>query len=115
MADGEVPAERGEVLRIEHLRHQPCLFVHANGRPIGDGDTGGFLPAVLQRIQPEKRHARYIFIRRINADDAAFVLGFIRGWHSCLLVGRLFEPPRTRSTQSLCDFFVNLVSFVVQV
>ena len=77
MPDGVVARQRREVAFIEDLRDQPDVFVHADRSPIGHGDARRFLSAMLQRIQAKERHARDIFVRRVDADDAAFFVGSV--------------------------------------
>ena len=69
--------QRSQVLRVENLRDQADILVHAHGLPIRDGDAGGFLPAVLQGKQAKKGHARHIFIRGINAKHAALFVRMV--------------------------------------
>ena len=69
--------QRRQVLRGEDLRDQADIFVQADGAPIGDGDAGGFLPAVLQGKQAKEGHAGHIFVGGEDADDAAFFVGMI--------------------------------------
>jgi hypothetical protein len=69
--DGEMPVERGEVGRAEDLRHEPHLAVHDGARPVGHGDAGRLLAAVLEREQREVGQRRDVLARRVDAEHAA--------------------------------------------
>src|ERR1700687_4642880 len=71
VADGVVAGEGRQVLRVEHLGHQPHVFVQPGRVAVGDGDAGRLLPAVLQGIDTEIGHARHVFVGREDADNAA--------------------------------------------
>jgi hypothetical protein len=64
--------QRGQVLRVEDLRDQPNIFMQADAVAISHRDARGFLPAVLEGVQPKKGHARHIFVGGEDADYAAF-------------------------------------------
>ena len=51
MPDGDVARHGRQRLLVEHLADQAEVFEDQHLRSIGDGDTGGFLAAMLQRVQ----------------------------------------------------------------
>ena len=51
MPDGDVALHCGQRLLVEHLAHQAQIFEDQHLGSVGYGDPGGFLAAVLQRIQ----------------------------------------------------------------
>ena len=53
MADGDVALHRRQRLLVEHLADQAEILEDQHLGAVGDGDAGGFLPAVLQRVQAE--------------------------------------------------------------
>ncbi len=73
MADGEVALQRCERGLVEDLRHEAEVLVDDGAGAVGDGDPGGLLAAVLQRVQPEVGEFRDLFPGGPDADDAAGV------------------------------------------
>ena len=60
MADGQTPFERLQGVLIEDVRDQAHGDVPHQFLAVGRNDPGGFLAAMLQRVQPEIRQARGI-------------------------------------------------------
>jgi hypothetical protein len=75
--DRQVALQRAQARFVEHLRHQAHVFVERDPPPVRDGDPGALLAAVLQGVQPEKRQTRYVFIWRVDPENATFVLRFV--------------------------------------
>ncbi|GAA1473018.1 hypothetical protein GCM10009621_11150 [Corynebacterium felinum] len=57
---------------IEDLRNKTEIFVHHHLLAITNGDTGGFLPPVLQGEKTEIGEFRNFFARCPNTEHAAF-------------------------------------------
>jgi hypothetical protein len=51
--------------------------MHGHALPIRHGNTGRFLPPVLEGVQPKERHARCILVRSEDTDHAAFIVGMV--------------------------------------
>ncbi len=73
VADRYVPWEISEVVLLEHLRDEPHSAVEMNSVPISRRDASALLAAVLQGIDAVEGNAGYVFIRRVDAEDAAFL------------------------------------------
>ena len=90
MADRDVALHRGQRLLVEYLADQPEILEHQHLRTVGDGDAGGFLAAVLQRIQAVVGELGHFFARRPHPEYAALFAGFVIG----LLAGHDRAAPR---------------------
>src|SRR3954463_9252702 len=73
--DGEMAAKAAEGRLVEDLADQPEVLVDDHGSTVGDGDPGGLLPTVLQRVQTEVGQLGDLLPRRPDTEDAAGVLG----------------------------------------
>ena len=71
MADRRVTLQAAQLLLGEDLGDEAHVSQHGETALVGDGDSGRFLPAVLQREQAEVRDARYVTVWSANAEDAA--------------------------------------------
>ena len=71
VADRDLAGKRGELLLVEHLRHEPHLAHCSDPPAFVDRDPGRFLAAVLKREQAEVREARDVALDRSHAEDAA--------------------------------------------
>ena len=74
MADGQVPAQRREHLLVEDLADQAEVLEHHGAPPVGDGDAGGLLAAVLQRVEPVVGELGDVLAGRPDAEDAALLV-----------------------------------------
>ena len=72
--DGDVAGECAQGGVVEDLRHEPHVLVDEDLLPVGGRDPRGFLPAVLQRVQPEVGEFGDLLARRPQSENAAFVL-----------------------------------------
>jgi len=77
MPDGKIPRQCADSGRGKDLGYQPGIFMHADFPAIGNRNSGSFLPAVLQRVQPKECHPRYILAGGINPQHTAFLLGML--------------------------------------
>ena len=75
MPDGDVPVQRGQGLLVEHLGDQAEVLEDDDLRPVGDGDAGGLLAAVLQRVQAVVAELGDLLAGRPDAEDAALLAG----------------------------------------
>ena len=71
MADGDMAGELAERLFVEYLRDQTHAGVNTKLLTVRSGDTGTFLSAVLKCEKAEEGKPCYIFVRGIDAEDAA--------------------------------------------
>ncbi len=76
--DSYVARQAGQAGIIEDLRHQPQVLRHRDRATISHRDARTLLPAMLQGLQTEAGHARYIATRRIDAEYTAFLFRMIR-------------------------------------
>src|SRR5262245_9440916 len=66
--------QRCGIERIGDVAHRPR---QANVRPVGRGDSGALLAAVLQRVESEIRHVRGFGVAK-DPEDAAFVVELVK-------------------------------------
>jgi len=66
MSDGDIATELAQYRFIEGLGDQPHLGVIVNMLPIGGGDAGTLLAAVLEGIEAEEGEPGHILARCIN-------------------------------------------------
>ena len=52
MGDAYIALQAAHMARLEHILHQPIVFVHVKGVAIASDDTSGILAAMLQNQQP---------------------------------------------------------------
>ena len=57
VADRDVAAQLAEDVFVEDRAEQAHLFVRADRSAVGGGDAGGFLAAMLQRVERKEREA----------------------------------------------------------
>ena len=75
VADGQVAAQRVEGRLVEDLRHQAHVLEDHDLGAVADRDAGGFLAAVLERVETEVGELGHLLARGPDAEDAAGVLG----------------------------------------
>jgi hypothetical protein len=71
MPDGDMPGEGSESIFREDIGHPPHARINPDLFPIGRGDAGAFLAAVLQGKKCEKGKTGYILIGCIDTENAA--------------------------------------------
>jgi hypothetical protein len=71
MPDGDMPGERPESILSEDVRNTPHARIDSDLFPIGRGDTGAFLAAVLEGKECEKGKTGYILVGCIDTKNAA--------------------------------------------
>ena len=74
MPDRDVALQGGESGLVEDLADQAEVLVDEHERAVADRDAGGFLAAVLQRVEAEVGELGDLLARRPDAEDAARVL-----------------------------------------
>ena len=74
MADGGEAGEERQVVLIEHLGDEAHPGSDVDAASIACGDAGALLAAVLEGVDSVEGYARYVFIRREHAEDAALLL-----------------------------------------
>jgi hypothetical protein len=74
VADCDVAGQRRQRGLVEDLRDQAEVLVDDEGAAVADRYAGGFLAAVLQRVQAEVSELGDLFPRRPDAEDSARVL-----------------------------------------
>ena len=83
MPDRDVALHRGKRLLVEYLADQAEILEHQHLRTVGNGDAGGFLATVLQRIQAVVGELGHFFARGPYPEYAAlfawFVIGLLAG------------------------------------
>ncbi len=80
--DGDVAFHRGQRLLVEDLTDQAEILEHQHLRPVRDGDAGGFLPAVLQRVEAVVRHLGDFFAGGPDPEYTTLFTGriLVRYW-----------------------------------
>ncbi len=73
MAHGHVAGQGLELALVEDLGYQAHVAHGHDVAALADGDPGGLLPAVLQRVEGEVGQARDLALGRVYAEDATFV------------------------------------------
>ena len=73
VADRHRARERPELGLVEDLGHEAELTCGDDLPAVDGGDARGLLPAVLQCVQREVRETGDVGLRRVNAEDPAFV------------------------------------------
>jgi hypothetical protein len=71
VADGRIAAQAVELLLVEDLRDEAHVAEHGQPALVGDGDSGRFLAAVLEREEPEEGDARDVALRGADAEHSA--------------------------------------------
>ncbi len=74
MPDAELALEGGEGRFAEDLSDQAHVLVDEDPGAVGDRDAGGFLAAVLKRVEAEEGEFGYFLIRRPDAEETASFL-----------------------------------------
>ena len=77
MPDGDVTLHGGQSLLVEHLADQAEVLEHQHLRAVGDGDAGGFLAAVLQRVQAVVGELGNVFAGCPHSEYAALFTGLV--------------------------------------
>ena len=82
MPDGDVALHGRQRLLLENLADQAEVLEHQHLGPVGHGDAGGLLAAVLQRVQPEIGEFGDLFAGGPYAEYTAFFAGrvFLGQW-----------------------------------
>ena len=90
--------------RRENILHVAQALVHVNIRTVGRSDSGGFLPAMLERVQPEISHFRSLGVPK-NTEHATMVVKMIvvdlyQTIHACISEPQLsqYDLPRFSGT-----------------
>ena len=73
MADRHVSAHRLEGLLVEDLAHQSEILVDEHLLAVRDGDAGGLLAAVLQRVQAVVGELGDVLAGSPDTEDAALL------------------------------------------
>ena len=74
VADGQVAAQRAQVVLLEDLRDEAERALRDDGAAaVGRGDARRLLAAVLERVQGEVREARDVVLGGEDPEDAALV------------------------------------------
>ena len=71
MRDRRLALEPLELLLGEDLRHESHVPEDGQPRPVGDGDPGRLLTAVLEGEEAEVGEPRDVALRPVDAEDAA--------------------------------------------
>ncbi|BBX21106.1 hypothetical protein MTER_05170 [Mycolicibacter terrae] len=96
MSDRHVTRHRRQRLLLEHLADQAEVLEHQYLGAVADRDAGGFLTAVLQRIQAEISEFRYFFAGGPYTEYAALFAGCVLKVY-CLLVRHVIAAPGGRA------------------
>ena len=83
MADGDVAAKVAEVLFVEDLGDEAHAEVAVEFVAVGCDYSRALLASVLERVQAVEGHSCRVFIRGVDAEDAAVLPG--TGVHTYLL------------------------------
>ena len=75
----QVAVEDRQGFVVEHLGDQAHILVNEDRAPVGDGDSGGLLAAMLERVEPVVGELGDRLARREYAEHAAFVLRLLPG------------------------------------
>ena len=95
MADCQIALQRRKIAFGERLGNQPQVLRGHDGVAVANGNAGRFLTTVLQCLQAEARHARYIFTRCVDAENTALLfhpVGALSGKHRH---AHAMQPPHT--------------------
>ncbi len=90
VSDGDVAFHRGQRRLVEDLADQPEILEDQHLGAVGDRDTRGLLPAMLQGVQAVVGELGDVFTRRPDAEYATLFAGFWIG----LLAGHGMAAPR---------------------
>ena len=71
MTDRELTAQPAQLLLVEDLRDEAHVAQRRQPAAVGNGDSGGLLPAMLQREETEVRDAGDVTPRRPNSEQTA--------------------------------------------
>ena len=77
MPDRDVALHRRQRLLLEDLTDQAEILEHQHLRTVCDRDAGGFLAAVLQRVEAEVGHLGDFFAGGPYAEYTAFFAGWV--------------------------------------
>ena len=69
MPDRNVAGQFENIFFRKYLCDEPHFFVGVNLFAVGRGDTGRFLPAMLQGIQTKEGKARSVHAFAVNAEN----------------------------------------------
>ena len=92
VADGEAAGKLRELLLAEGVLHEAHRAVRRELLAVARDDTGRFLSAVLQRVEPEVRDVGRLGVA-VDAEDAAFVVELV----TLLFVGVARDERRERA------------------
>ena len=77
MADGDMSGQARDGLLFEYLTDEAHIDVPVELRAVASEDASAFLPAMLQGEQGKVRKPGHILARRIDAEDAARLMGAV--------------------------------------
>ena len=95
MADRHLALQRAQLLLVEDLVDEALVAHGHDAAACDDGDAGGLLPAVLERVEREVRQAGDVVAGRVDAEDAALVARSVAGIEQ-IGVGKPLDPLKTR-------------------
>lgn len=78
MPDGDMALHGRQRLLVEHLADQAEVFEDQHLGAVGDGDPGGFLAAMLQRVQAVVGEFGDVFTRGPDPEDTALFPGRVQ-------------------------------------
>src|SRR4051794_11014660 len=84
VADGQVAAQRPQIVLLEHLRDEAERALGDDvAAVVGGRDPGGLLPAMLERVQGEVRETRHVVLGTVDPEHPALVprsVALVEGW-----------------------------------
>jgi hypothetical protein len=77
--DRHLPLQRAQLLLVEDLVDQALVAHGHDVTALRGGDPGRLLPAVLKGVEREVAQAGDVVLRRVDAEDPAFVARAVSG------------------------------------
>jgi predicted metal-dependent phosphoesterase TrpH len=100
MANGEIALQRGERTLVEHVGNEAHVTDDSDGFPVAHGHSGGFLPTMLQGVEPVIRQESNRTAGRVDTEDSTGISKLV-----AVLVGvDILDAYRGRSTVRTWSF-----------
>ena len=101
-------------LRRENFLHQSERLVDVHLRAVGGSDSRRFLPAMLQRIEPQVRHLRRFRVPKYSEHAAVIVKMIVAELNSCRHAVSAFRAYSARTEGSKSQIKIALFSTIAK-